>query len=651
MWDMVQNLKDLTDEFPIEDGFDFLKHSRSDEPSGKKIEGPDNGQIERTDLILFRLDEITFEEESPKQEALENVLASLRHTSGINFIYLILGNATGVNFYFGLSRELDEEFSMNLREWGESILKPSLEGNFRGSSVHLLSDSEQDAIVKQLFEPPQKYYATLEGVPGINKDAEKKTFQGLDRLIDVMLGDNFGFMVIAYPLSQEQDIQTIENDLYYIYNKLNYAAKCSIQHGTNQTNQKGSSRTIGKGASDTEGYSRASTTNIGKNNSISENKGKTEGTNSGESTGGSERDGRESWNNTKSKSYSTSETGGETHGDSSGDSKSNTHNISYTAQTNESVAVNNGEQSGTSETVSLEITHKKIQEWLKYFDEFIFPRLDYGRGKGVFVASTLLWAENIAVLKKLADTATGLFAGEQGNHVPFKAHFEIEKHHLNALRHFQQPLCNKPVQRESKEWLQEIIWQHCYRQAESNPRFYLGNWISVKELAVLAGIPQKEVVGLRLKEEVEFGLNVPWEENASQNSRRKEDISEENIYLGNLVMSGNTTKLSVIISLSEFDRHIFVTGVTGSGKTVTCQNLLVKSSFPFLVIEPAKTEYRNLLNKFDDLEVFTIGIDTAPFRLNPFHFFEGENISSRVDMIKASIEAAFDMEAAIPQLI
>ena len=37
--------------------------------------------------------------------------------------------------------------------------------------------------------------------------------------------------------------------------------------------------------------------------------------------------------------------------------------------------------------------------------------------------------------------------------------------------------------------------------------------------------------------------------------------------------------------------------------------------------------------------------------MNPFEFYEHENISSRVDMIKACLEASFDMEAAIPQII
>ena len=52
----------------------------------------------------------------------------------------------------------------------------------------------------------------------------------------------------------------------------------------------------------------------------------------------------------------------------------------------------------------------------------------------------------------------------------------------------------------------------------------LGNWISSNELSLIAGLPQKEVVGLGLREEVQFGLNI------------ENNIKEENkIKLGNLV--------------------------------------------------------------------------------------------------------------------
>lgn len=134
-----------------------------------------------------------------------------------------------------------------------------------------------------------------------------------------------------------------------------------------------------------------------------------------------------------------------------------------------------------------------------------------------------------------------------------------------------------------------------------------------------------------------------------------EPKQEDRIYLGNLVQNGNEVeKTPIYLDKDVLDKHIFIAGVTGSGKTTTCHKILLQSKLPFLVIEPAKTEYRILRNNpgCKDILIFTLGNDkAAPFRLNPFEFLPHENITSHVDMIKASIEAAFDMEAAIPQLI
>jgi hypothetical protein len=215
------------------------------------------------------------------------------------------------------------------------------------------------------------------------------------------------------------------------------------------------------------------------------------------------------------------------------------------------------------------------------------------------------------------------------------------------LRLFQQPVQQEPLVNGSDEWKREIAFSHTYLPDDKvQCCFYLGNWMSAKELAVMAGIPQKEVVGLQLKEEVEFGLNV---HNESKEGRE--------INLGKLVFSGNIKEIPVNIPAADLDQHIFVTGVTGAGKTTTCQSLIIDSGLPFMIIEPAKTEYRSLREREEfrkgknKVQIFTIGSNTAVFRLNPFQFSEGENITSRVDMVKASIEAAFDMEAAIPQII
>ena len=171
---------------------------------------------------------------------------------------------------------------------------------------------------------------------------------------------------------------------------------------------------------------------------------------------------------------------------------------------------------------------------------------------------------------------------------------------------------------------------------------FVNDFYSSKELSLIAGLPRKEVNGLKVTKQVEFGLNTTDEK------------MKEPLELGNLVQSGKILENSEVnIDKKDLNKHIFVAGVTGTGKTTTCQRILLESGMPFLVVEPAKTEYRimKLSKKTEDMVIFTLGQDNiAPFRLNPFEFFPHESLTSRVDMIKAAIEASFDMEAAIPQL-
>ena len=684
--------------------------------------------FERSNLTLFRIDEITFEDEAPRHEALENVLASIR-VPGINFVYLILGDRNGVEFYFGLSRDLyaPESTMIEIAELGES-LKASLLGNFRGSHV---TESDGNTLKRIMDRLKNSHDAAfLCGVPGVNKEEEKQSFQGVDRLANVMQGREFGLMILAKPID-DAECRTIEQTLYDIYRKLNYWNKISIQTGTNEGTSKsiGKSHSVSQSTTDTTADSTTKSSNTSNgtsettsqttNNSDSTTTNTTNSTTRGESNGltitqgdnSSQSDatatnrstnttntttknsgsssnsnssssavsGQEGSSSTTTKTNGTSNSNSKQHTESSSesDSKATTDaktkststatskatsssaNESNGTSTSKSKSVaqttsettNDGENvsTGSSLSNSLGDIDKEACEWMKYLDEVIFPRLDYGKGKGLFMVSIYLLASNPKDLMLLENNTKSIFAGESGNRVPLER-LHVNETRRSALQSFQQPFGDMPD--ESRD-MQDACYirSHCclpVKEVVGNKvtvtqRMFLGNWMSAKELAVLSGIPQKEVTGLRLREEVEFGLNIPSE--VKPNDRL--------IPLGRLVQSGVTSSIPVSILESELDRHIFIAGVTGSGKTTTSKKILLDSGLPFLVIEPAKTEYRSLKETAcDDLIVFTLGNDeVAPFRLNPFEFFKGESITGRVDMIKASIEAAFDMEAAIPQII
>lgn len=657
-----------------------------------------------SNVVLFHIKEVTFEgeEKSPRREAFENVIGMIQN-EGVNFIYLILGDKKGVSFYFGLVKEskYDGELPMPIDEMGNNLLKSAIRGNFRGSKIEEVKPEEMLEIFDRMQVNSEnknltRKYASVIGTPGINESEDKKSFQGVDRLVDVMQGDDFGLCILAKPLSKRA-IKKIEDDLYQIYNSLSTFSKISLQEGENLSKgtsiSKGTSESISSGENKSTGTTFSKTAGVSENTGTSETKtagstkgtnysesqtegknwGKSEGTNKGKSVTKGKSEGSSSGGSSSSTNRGTNESGTENSGTtfsenvgtssskgtntgysnsenmskskgtttSSGTSQSKTRGTSETTGTNTSTtkgtnnSVSESSTTGSSQNVSKDIINKKAADYVKYIDEMLLPIIDYGKSKGLYLTTTFIFANKNSQLEKLGNTIKSLYSGKKGNKNPLD--FEILENNdkkIEYFKNFQIPECISYDDENALTLKSHFI---------ENDEISLGNWYSPNELGLIAGLPEKEVVGLALNEEVEFGLNA-----------KTPDKGEELISLGNLVQSGNKIDTKVYLEKSALNKHIFITGVTGTGKTTTCQKLLLESELPFLVIEPAKTEYRILMNneKTEDILIFTLGNDkVAPFRLNPFEFFEGESITSRVDMLKAAMEASFDMEAAIPQII
>lgn len=575
------------------------------------IEYLDCQMLRMKDSVLFRVDEMTYEDEAPRKEALENVLSATR-IQGVNFVYLLVGRKDGVKFYYGVARDLSHQLGCNLEmpEIGTSALKASLLGNFRGSRVSEVTPEDKGQIFSRIEK--MKYVSRIEGVAGSVKDDE--AFQSVDRLVDIMQGEEFCLLIIAHAL-QPAEITDVEQGLYEAYSTLSPFIKINKQE----------SESIGESTSKslTEGTSE------NKSESASSNKGTSSSTSTGKNTSHSKTSGN------------SNQQGGESSGAQKGTSYSVQSGTSSSTGVSKSQSEQTGINKGTSKTFSREYQNKSAQEWIKYCDDVIFPRLDYGRGKGIFTSAFYVMSKSQIAQIKLENTVISLYSGEQGNRVPLRA-FPLDpqdKQRKYALG-FQIPAGKFKKDVSQKELLARSL---LLQKPDIHNEFQLANWITTNELSMIAGLPRKEVIGMRLREEVEFGLNY------------QKPAKENGILLGNLVQNGNEVKTAnVFLDKKCLDKHLFVAGVTGSGKTTTCHRILLESKLPFLVIEPAKTEYRILKNTQEcrDLLIFTLGNDTvAPFRLNPFEFFPEESIVSHVDMMKASLEAAFDMEAAIPQLI
>lgn len=174
--------------------------------------------------------------------------------------------------------------------------------------------------------------------------------------------------------------------------------------------------------------------------------------------------------------------------------------------------------------------------------------------------------------------------------------------------------------------------------------------LSSHELARLIQLPREEVAGYAIHDAVRFDVDF-------------RTVDTDTLVLGNIRHNEQNTQNTFNITLNDLTKHCVVVGVTGSGKTTTIMNLLdrlVEVSKPFLVIEPAKTEYRALLTPLAEkvnMRIYTLGDERiAPFRLNPLEFEtdedpESASLLSHIDFLKAVFAAAFALWDPMPQIL
>ena len=565
--------------------------------------------VENSNCYFFKVKTLSYDEDYPHREALENVIMALDNEA-FNFVYLLEGNEEGVFLYIGVVKNSNPNIKnkLSVTDYGELIQK-MFEGNFSGSVLDpVVNTRENPEFTHVIIEGAKKFNmqcaeenesiaGVIVGIPSVNEKetGNSKDFQGIDRLINSMTGLNWRLIIVCEPLSK-QEVAKKQKDVYELYNRLYVSSKLTRQ------------KSISDGAA----------VSFGKNTSSSKNETK--------GTQNSKSDTKTQGEQTKHTNISTAVTNNYGTTDSIGESKQT--GVNYNISTNK----------GTSDAVTIEMANKHAMELMKYIDEELLERIKSGIIKGMYNTSVFYMAEEPDYANRLKNGVISLFQGNKSTYSPLIAKElkpeDINNGILGCYQNLKEIIKTKDISKDIP-----LLYGRPYE----NGVIGLSSLLTLKEVSLLAGLPQQEVPGLKLKEDINFGLNV--------------DTVEECINLGNVVQKGRELeRVPFMLSRNSINKHIFIAGVTGSGKTTTCQKLLKEAGkdIPFLVIEPAKTEYRELINHedFADLTIFTLGNETiAPFRLNPFEVVEGENISSHIDMIKATFTAAFPMEGSMPQML
>ena len=164
--------------------------------------------------------------------------------------------------------------------------------------------------------------------------------------------------------------------------------------------------------------------------------------------------------------------------------------------------------------------------------------------------------------------------------------------------------------------------------------------LSGEELVKAISIPRSSVPGLPVIECAPFGREV-----SSYDAMKHGDI-----HIGRIHHMHHDEEMLVELSSDSLTSHVFVTGSTGSGKSNTVYRLLDECSCNFLVIEPAKGEYR--YEFADCAKVYgTNPMTDDLLRINPFEFPEGIHIYEHIDRILEVFNVCWPMYAAMPAVL
>ena len=162
----------------------------------------------------------------------------------------------------------------------------------------------------------------------------------------------------------------------------------------------------------------------------------------------------------------------------------------------------------------------------------------------------------------------------------------------------------------------------------------------------IMGLPHHSVPGVTVLNMAEFGRNVRFSSGAPRGKK---------VELGQVYHMGEKETARVKLDLESFRSHCFITGSTGSGKSNTTYRILdemIEHKIPFLVVEPAKGEYKRYYGKLPGIHVYcTNPRYYSMLHINPFRFNQGIHVLEHLDRLIEIFNACWPLYAAMPAIL
>ena len=529
-------------------------------------------------LRINQITKIVYDTDENNLDKLMNVYNSLALCGG-TLIHIILSNGKSIEHYIGTKTNNINEISTC-----QSTLLGTFEGNFPGSRLvtkdkNGLMDCLDKAFTSSLGEK-NRIVSVVSGIPGFRSEDSNEFIQGMEKLIDSMAGCKYALITIAEPVQPEKLLEIKEN-YEEIFSQLSPFAKITQTYSESDSSSLAESisdaitESVGNTISNTTSNTVGSSTSHTTSESRSKSKSKSVSVpislpvgyvSVGRSTSESIQRGT-----SESSSQSTSESV------SKGNSQSNTRGTTTTKGTTDTFTTTTGK------TLQLVRDNKRVIDLLKNIEKQI-ERIEDAKDTGLWSAATYCLADDVQTSKTLASTLQSLCRGKKNT---------VEDYSINT---WIDTFKNKGIESYLKKLIHPVFEiQSGSRTIDITPSAML----SGNELVIAAGLPQKSVKGLSVNKMVSFARNIDVDDVAYGKG--------DTISLGCVYHMGKPEETKVELDVESLSAHMLITGSTGSGKSNTVYQViseLVKKEKKFLIVEPAKGEYKNVFGNDEEVYVF-----------------------------------------------
>ena len=582
----------------------------------------DDSQKNFRNIGFIEISKICYDPQENVQDKLKTVYTALFNVQS-SVLLMIKSDETGIRFFIGIHDDNQPVLS-------RSILEKSLRGNFPGIDLSVIYGDETKQIMTDSFpiEYNSKSIASVSIVPG-ERESKDGFVQGLEKFIETMAGESFTALFIANPLRQDV-LEDKKRGFEKLYTALSVYSSYSLAYGENSSQAVNESlsesftNTITEGVSDTVGANKSSATT------------KSKGRNSGSSF------------NLFAVNHSHGKSSGRAKTVSAGTNEAHTENKGSSKGKTDSKTKGTTDTTGSSSTITTTQQNKTIQEIQKKIDEQLM-RIRMSESYGLFDLACYFSSSNKQTTLTAANTFKALVSGAQTS---------VENSFVNFWDD-KRELWNKSTSRvcDFLRYGQHIEVEYQGILIDKNGEEVLteqivtpANMVSGTELPLVMGFPMKSVNGVSIVTSAEFGRNVRYRTKPdSKKIMRTADMGA--VYHMGTVWEKNRVK----VDIDSLTGHCFITGTTGSGKSNTTYKLLeelLDKEIRFLVVEPAKGEYKTQFGNVPDINIFTTNNQYYEMlHLNPFEFPEGIHVAEHLQRLVQVFSACWPLYAAMPAIL